>query len=110
MLTGMQASKSVYWSGRSWDSAEAMRTGIVAVTVELFARQACMKSLVVERGMARERKLETMGDMILAPDQRPGRVGAGVEGEVGRRWIASRFGRSGVSGEGMVVVVGREVG
>ena len=70
-----------------------------------LARQAARKALVVDAGMVRERKLETIGEVILAPDQRPGgRIGGSVEGEIGRGCMSSRLGSSGVFGEGMMVL------
>ena len=100
----MQVSKSVYFSGRREDRADAMRTGIAAVRVVPWVRQADRKEAVVVAGMVRERKCEVVGGRILLPDQRPGRIAAGGEEGMRDGWSSSRLGMSGVFGDDMILV------
>ena len=102
-FTGMQASKSVNFSGRRQDSAEAMMTRMVAVTVVLLVRQADRKSFVVGAGMFKEWKFDVRGREIGVPDQMFGRLGTAAEVERRNGWRSSRFGVRGTIEVGIVV-------
>lgn len=105
MLTGMMHFRSGDSRGRRCARTRAVRTGRVDVRVVLWALQVCRKRVVMSCGRTRVWKKLFMGSLMCPPVQGVGGVEEGDGGGIGSGWRSSRFGRRGLVGGDMILLL-----